>query len=152
MQSKASRMRAIVKQDNARRAARIIMEDAMLGLDMIEDALSDASKIAANRTKGAFVNPCLVRGIGTVNPPMPTAASRNSWDAFDSPRRGVATGTELTNNGIPTVLVIKPGQPDAVVPVSAFKGQRNQRMGIRRQSVAHTPEVARLAPIQNYSE
>lgn len=140
-----AQLREIVKQDNARRAARRLLEDATLGLSMIEDANSDAARIRENTTRGAYVNPCLVRGIGTVNPPMPTSASRNSWDAFKSARIGVAPGTEDTAK-VPTVLVTYADGSSEVKPVSAFRTPKSTRKTPKQLKASHTPETALHSP------
>lgn len=145
MQTHSQRMREIIKQDNARRAAQRITEDCILGISMIEDANSDAARIKENTTRGAYVNPCLVRGIGTVNPPMPTSASRNTWDAFKSARIGVAPGTEDTAT-VPTVLVHYADGTSEVKPVSAFRTPKQHRRAPRQIKSATVAETALHSP------
>jgi hypothetical protein len=132
-----SQLRDIVKADNARRAARRIMEDAILGLDMIEVSV-DATRIAANQKPGTYVNPCLVRGIGTINPPRNTSASDNCWNrGMKGKTVGVAPGTNPTE---PTVLVHKNGK-STIVPAKGFGRTRNTRAVVRVARVADTATV-----------
>lgn len=132
-------LREIMKADNARRAQREAIEDAILGLHNEVDPLSDAARIAANTKPGTRVNPCLVRGIGTVNPPAPTSASRNSWDRGMRGRTvGVAPGTE---SSVPTVAITRDGVT-TVVPVSELRGTTRRRT--RKLQTTHTPETARI--------
>lgn len=143
MQTHSQRMRDIVKQDNARRAARILLEDATLGISMVEDVCSDAYKIAHNTKPGSYVPPCLVRGVGTVNPPMPTMASRNQWDRLERQAEhpvGVAPGTEDTAK-VPTVLVTYASGVSEIRPVSSFR--KSSKRSAPRQVKA--PQVAETA-------
>jgi hypothetical protein len=138
-----SDMRRIVKEDNARRAVRQAMEDAILGLGLVPDPLSDRAKIAQNMKPGTKVNACLVRGIGTVNPPLPTSASRNSWDRGMTGRVvGIAPGTEETAKES-TVRVIHADGTDEIRTVSSFrKSERNRTT--RRTTQTTKPETSRI--------
>lgn len=143
---------AILREDTKRRNARQVMEDAILGINTDEiDKCSDAYKISINTVKGARVNPCLVRGVGTVNPPAHTSASDNCWNRGMRGRtQGVATGTELTHKvGDPaTVLVIKDGMRE-IRTVSSFRNKR-ERVS-RRKSVAKVAETARLTTHHDFT-
>jgi hypothetical protein len=128
-------LRRIVKEDNARRAARRVIEDAILGIGIVQqdDVTSDAYKIAHNTVKGAWVNPCLVRGIGTVNPPVHTSASDNCWNrGMRGKTKGIAPGTADTSDGTPTMRIIKPGLADVIVPANGYG--RTRKVG-----KAHAP-------------
>lgn len=145
--------RRIMREDEQRRAMRTALDDESLGLVTVPDPLSDRAKIAANTKTGAYVNACLVRGIGTVNPPLPTSASRNQWDRGMSRTRtvGIAPGTEATSDGTPTVRVTKGGVV-TIVPASQFRPARSTRSAVHVTRETHTPESARLAPIDNYTQ
>lgn len=140
-----AQLRDIMKADNARRAQRHAIEDAILGLHNAVDPLSDAARIAENTVRGARVNPCLVRGIGTVNPPAPTSASRNSWDrGMRGTVRGIAPGTEDSSDGTPTVLVTHADGSQEIRTVSSFRGTREYTRRRRIRTVATTPETSRI--------
>lgn len=140
-------LRDILKQDNARRAQRQQLEDAILFGDTStqDDPNSDAFKIAS-APRNAHVNPCLVRKIGVVSPPPKTSASRNSWDRGMSRTTtvGVAPGTaeQSTTEGA-TVAVTRNGITE-VVPASAFNKKRETRVTHKRSTTAHTTETARI--------
>lgn len=143
MSAYSARMAEIEASDAARRARQYVDECDALGLTV--DPRSDRARIAENTVKGARVNPCLVRGIGTVNPPAPTSASVNQWDRClrMSTTVGIAPGTEDMSDGTPTVHVIRADGTDEIVPASSFRRIRESHT--TRRSVARTtPETARI--------
>lgn len=142
-------LKAILREDAKRRNARQVMEDAILGIGVeVIDECSDAFKIAANTVKGARVNPCLVRGIGTVNPPPNTSASDNCWNrGMRGKTIGVATGTELTAEN-PTVLVKYADGSEEIRTVSSF---RSKRSTTHKRSEAKVAETARVSTHHDFT-
>lgn len=135
---------AILREDTKRRNARQAMEDAILGLGLkVVDESSDAYKIAHNTVRGSRVNPCLVRGIGTVNPPPNTSASDNCWNrGMRGKTVGIAPGTEDSSDGTPTVRVIRNGQEE-IVPANRFGRSSGKRKSTKANAVIQ-PETAKL--------
>lgn len=134
MQTHAQRMRDIVKQDNARRADRVIKELALF--DRPTDAPDGIDPYLWDRSITG------VPSAGNRNP----KASRNSW--LQGRVVGVATGTENTHKpGDPaTVLIRKPGLPDEVVTVASFRPARDTRAVVRVKRETATPETALHTP------
>lgn len=135
MQTKQQRMRDIVKQDNARRAARQAEEDALFaptyspcpdGVDpYIWDRHITGQPSPNNRLYKASDN-CWKRGM-----------------------RGRTFGIAQAGAAPNTMLVLHNGVT-RVVPISEVRSKRDSKAVIR-VSRTTTPEVARLAPIQDYT-
>lgn len=126
-------LRAIVKADNARRAQRTRLEDAILGIDVV-DSLSDQSRIAESIKQHGLrlrVNPCIVRGIGTVNPPLPIRATEDCWT------RGMRGRTVGTADGkTASVKVTHADGASEVLPVAHFRGKRDKQNSRPRSRTA----------------
>lgn len=133
MQTKSARMREIVKQDNARRADRLVAELALFA-DKSHDAPDGIDPYHWDRS---------ITGVpseGNRNP----KASPNSWLVGLSHRCvGVATGTETTHKGPPTVRVIT-ADSNMIRPVSDFSKKRDTRAVVRvkREDLSETAEKA----------
>lgn len=128
----------ILKQDAERRAARFLLEQATLGMDMLDNAMSDAYKIA-HAPKDSHVNPCLVRSIGVVCPPPKTSASQDNWArGMKGTTRGVANVAKPVPN---TVRVIHNGITTDI-PVSQLRGttKRSRKTSTEQRK----PETARI--------
>lgn len=131
-----SQLRAIVKADNARRAAREAQEDALLA-----QAYSPCPE---------GVDPYLWdRSITGV----PSAANRDykaSTNCWDRGMKGRTFGAAQDNAPANTVLVMHDGVT-RVAEVSEFRPTRATRAAVRVTRTT-APEAARLPAIANYSE
>lgn len=131
-----SQLRAIVKADNARRAARDAQDDVTLGLryspcpDGVDPYLWD-------------------RGITGV-PSQRNRDYKASVNCWDRGMRGRTFGAAGDNAPANTVSVMRDGIT-TVVDVSTFKPTRDTHAAIRVKR-DNTPEAARLPAIANYSE
>lgn len=128
-------LRDIVKQDNARRAARVAAEDALL------------SPVYSPCPEG--VDPYLwdrhITGVPSQGN-RDYKASDNCWKrGMRGKTTGVAPGTELTATEA-TVLVTFNGVT-TIKPVSEFRGKRVTH-GVRVKREAIMPEVAKLPSIR----
>lgn len=136
MQSKASRMRAIVKADNARRAARIIAEDCQLGLDIIEAVCAAPQGVDPYHWSRSITG-------------IPSAGNRDykaSVNCWDRGMRGKTFGTAGDDQQANTMLVTHAGI-STVVPISSVRNKRDTRAAIR-VARSTTPEVASLPSIR----
>lgn len=134
MQTHKQRMLAIVKADNARRADRIVAELALF--DQPSDAPDGIDPYLWDRS---------ITGVPSAGNRQPKA-SPNSWTVgLHHKCKGVATGTETTHKGEPTVRVIT-ADTNTIRPVSDFSKKRDTRVAVRVKRVAATPETALHTP------
>lgn len=139
MQTHNQRMREIVKADNARRADRVIAELALFADHT--DAPEGIDPYLWDRSITG------VPSAGNRNP----KASPNSWLIGLSHRCvGVATGTETTHKGAPTVRVIT-ADSNTVRPVSDFAKKRDTRAVVRVKREAVLPETAQIKQTHDFT-
>lgn len=132
-----SQLRAIVKADNARRAAREAQEDALLA--------------ASYSPCPEGVDPYLWdRGI-TGTPSQANRDYKASTNCWDRGMKGRTFGAAQDNAPANTVLVIR-DNVSQVVPVSNFRPTRATHAAVRVQRSTAPPESAKLPAIANYSE
>lgn len=131
-------MRAIVKADNARRAAREAKENETLGITTKYSECPDG------------IDPYLYsRGITGV-PSQRNRDYKASTNCWDRGLRGRTFGAAQDNAPANTVLVMK-DNVTTIVPVSDFRPTRSTRAAVRVTRTT-APEAARLPAIANYSE
>lgn len=139
MQTHAQRMREIVKADNARRADRVIAELALF--DTPSNAPEGIDPYLWDRS---------ITGVPSAGNRQPKA-SPNSWVVgLHHKCVGVATGTETTHKGAPTVRVIT-ADTNTVRPVSDFAKARDTRAVVRVKREAVVPETARIAQSHDFT-
>lgn len=128
-------LRDIVKSDNARRAARIAQEDAMLN-PMFSPCPDGVDPYLWDRH---------ITGVPSAGN-RDYKASDNCWNRGMRGRTvGIAPGTEDTNDGTATVAVTFNGVT-SIRPVSDFRPERSKHIGVRVKR-DNTPESARLPAI-----